>query len=239
MKTLLNEKTLGCDFDENTIEEKDQLSIFGKIDLFIHGDDNYLTDVYTAGFKYAKCYMYKVIREKNERNFEEDKKCDFSKVEDIAQVSIIKVLNAKDTIKHSKAFWSILRTTSYHTYLDMINKHDKDLSIDATYDTGDDKVVIEFEDKKGNNNPEIACFNIEQREWVQIALEALKKEEKDVLVMNFYHDKTLKEIAEEMGLKMSTIQGRFQQGKKHLAQEIIAMTNEGVFDSDLISFKKF
>lgn len=208
---------------EEEIEESNTL--IEKVRAYCNGDTTYVNDIYEEGYKAAK-------------KMASMKTADYMEAEDWAQTAMMNFFKTDVSNMNPEKFYGYLKTTVYHCCCDYYTSkffqtsvtRRENIFLDAPVEGDENDMKFEMEDTR-----KIMVFGYNMKdERMQLAVDRLKEEERSVLMMHYVEGKKLREIAKEQGLDMSTIQGRYQQGKLHLKQEMTAIRNEE--DIDLSSY---
>lgn len=129
---------------------------------------------------------------------------------DLTQETFLKLIKYIGTYKDRGKFKGYLITIA----MNVCNTYfvEKDTNIEELYN---------------NNNYDIKSAKkinrIEQKDVIQKALDELPDKQKDVIILKYYEDFKIKEIAKILGEKVPTIKSRLKQGinklSKHLRKE--------------------
>lgn len=209
----------GAVFIEEEVEESKTL--IDKVRAYCNGDMEYFNDIYKEGLKVAK----RIANAKVQNMME---------AEDVAETAMLNFFRADASKMNPEKFYGYLKTTVIHCCCDYFNSkffptsatRRENVFLDEPIEGDDNNMVFEIEDTRSGMD----IGNTFKDEHMQMAVDRLKEEERTVLIMHYVEGKKLREIAEEQGVDMSTIQGRYQQGKLHLKQEMTAIKNEEDID---------
>ncbi|MEE8137453.1 MAG: RNA polymerase sigma factor [Thermoanaerobaculia bacterium] len=69
-------------------------------------------------------------------------------------------------------------------------------------------------------SPEERIQNSERAVWFRSTLSALSRRQRQVLELVFYHDLTVREAAEVLGLSIGTVRVHYDRGKKELLRRL-------------------
>lgn len=117
---------------------------------------------------------------------------------DCAQETFCRMMQFLNCYQERNKFKSYLITVARNTCMDYFRRNTFHLSYEEEYqeNAGEDREL-------GRS---------EQRIMVKDALDRLPREQREVLVLRFYHDLKLKSIAEVTGEKLPTVKSRLRQG---------------------------
>lgn len=127
--------------------------------------------------------------------------------EDLTQEIFLKVINNIDTYKFSGSFFNYLFTITVNT----CNNYSKKPKLDES----------EFDDSydihSGNRIDYLTIIDDYDNE-VQFVLNQLPEYQREALILRFYYEMKVKEIAKVTGTSVSTAQSRIQQGLAKMRQ---------------------
>ncbi len=79
-------------------------------------------------------------------------------------------------------------------------------------------ISLEDVEREMSSRVDISAEKFEATDFVQAALDELPKKQKEVIVLRFYHDLKLREIAQIMNSRLSATKYRLGQGLKTLSK---------------------
>lgn len=127
---------------------------------------------------------------------------------DFTQEVFIKLVQYINTYVDKQKFKSYLFTIAVNVCNDYYRSN-KVLFVDL-----DNMEIVDYEDK---------FQHIEESEVIKVALEILPDIQKDVVILRYYHDMKIRDIANVVGASLSTTKSRLKQGlgklKKILGEE--------------------
>ena len=124
---------------------------------------------------------------------------------DLTQNTFLKLIKYISTYKDKGKFKGYLITIAINvcnTYFAEKDTNIEELQENAKYD---DKYAKKID-------------KIEQRDVIQKALDKLPEKQKDVIILRFYEDLKIKQIAKILGEKVPTIKSRLKQGIEKLSK---------------------
>ncbi len=111
-------------------------------------------------------------------------------------------------------FIAWLNRISFHVCYDMRQKQTGLLEL------GDPELMEYIPDEHPGSDPEAFALYMNEVRQLRLALEELPSHEREVLMMRFFHEMKLEEIARNMGLSRSTVKRYIAAGKAHLAKKL-------------------
>lgn len=172
---------------------------------------NEMEELYKKGFEAAYKLAYKQFKDDSEASDIEEETmvyalANYDKLEDKSKyVNWVLVIAKNRTIDHMKSAY-IKNTVS----LESANP-DSECDVEISDSSNDPSEVL---DEKTRN------------EIIEGVLNELSEEEKQIVIMYFYNEMTLKEISEALGIPMSTVSSKFQTAKKKIKRSITKLNDE-------------
>lgn len=193
---------------------KENLSIYEKVDEYIHGNHEYMNDIYKEGYKTAKLAAIYLVH-------------DNDTAEDFASETMIKFFERGD-LQVAEAFYGYIRIIAKRLVFDQFKnvRYKRTKSLDGMCYDKDNNLIYELKDVKASYLLEEKMISEVNNEYVRSVLNSLKKEERDVLIMQYHYAMSIQEMAEALQIKESTVIGRSQQGRLHFKQAISAIEKE-------------
>jgi RNA polymerase sigma-70 factor (ECF subfamily) len=180
------------------MKELDIKYIAKLVTLASRGDSNAFAELYTL--TYQKTYNYA-------RHYLRD---DFL-AQDALQEIYITALRNIASLNDPSLFQAWLNQISFHTCFDMDEKRKRGASREM-----DPELMELMEDTSPNANLQQDYENREETHRLWAALETLPPQEKQVLVMRFYNNMKLEEIASAMDISRSSVKRYIAQGQEKL-----------------------
>ncbi len=162
------------------------------------GDSNAFAELYTATYQKQYHFTCRYVK-------------DPYLAQDVLQDVYIIVLKNIHALKNPRLFVSWLNQINFRVCFDVCNKIKKQPESPSS---GDDLMLF-LSDASGPED--IAIEHSEQRE-IQADILNLPPKEAQAIIMKYYNDMTIDEIADAMDLSKSTVKRQLASGKKRLKQ---------------------
>jgi RNA polymerase sigma-70 factor, ECF subfamily len=135
-------------------------------------------------------------------------------VDDIAQEVFIRVYRSLPRFKFDASFFSWIYRITMNLCIDEIRKRKirKVLSLDFLTEDALEK----SRKSKDHNSPSDSMLADERRQMVQAALQELRPEHRDILVLREYKDLGYTEIAETLGISLEAVKSRIFRARSEL-----------------------
>ena len=147
-------------------------------------------------------------------------------VNEIEQQVYIKAFSKTSDLADEKRFGGWLKTIAINTAKDYVTSAFKKRSVMFTdLDDTNNDMVYDARDERIDHRPEVQMDETARQEIIMKVLQDLPQDQQDVIVMHFYNDLSFREIAEELGVPMSTVTGRAQQAKNSIKASVTAIQN--------------
>jgi RNA polymerase sigma-70 factor, ECF subfamily len=143
---------------------------------------------------------------------------DYDTAQDILQVIMINVFKAKLTYNHKQKFNTWLFNITKNTVLNEIKRNKRILKVDKIYSDKDEKNY--FIDGDDPNEPYI------NPDIIRNELLKLKSKYRDILLLKFYENKSMEEIAEITGENFYTLRTRLNRALELLNKNLNSFLNE-------------
>lgn len=131
--------------------------------------------------------------------------------QDAVQEIYIAAFRNIDKLSDPTLFVAWLNRISFHVCYDVQQKQF------GRQDFADPELLELVRDEYPGSNPEALVLHVNEIERLHQAMEELPFHERSVLVMRYYNDMKLEEIAGAMDLSRSTVKRYIASGKEHLA----------------------
>lgn len=131
--------------------------------------------------------------------------------EDVVQEVYIKILESLDTLRDAEMFMAWLNRITYHTSLKVLDKQ-KDIFME---DTEMEKILVSEEDEMISQ-----MINKEWREVLVDYILELPPELKSAIIMKYYEDMRIDEIAMSLDCPVGTVKSRLHNAKKLLRKKL-------------------
>jgi len=136
---------------------------------------------------------------------------DHGAAEDAVQQVFVKMMKMRNNILQIESFGSYLKMAVRNECYEIIKKHNRFKKWLTKMSNGP---IIESLDKENTNE--------EERELLQRAIKELPTEQREVLCMKIFENKTFSEIGEIIGVPMNTIASRYRYAMDKLKQIIFS-----------------
>ena len=134
--------------------------------------------------------------------------------QDAMQETYVSALKNIRKIKEPSLFVAWLNQICFHVCYDMCKKSD------LNYDTISTELMDVLKDEHTYHDPVISYEDKEEMTFLKQAVTELPFNEQQVIVMRFYNDMKLEEIASAMGVSRSSVKRYLVSGKKRLANKL-------------------
>lgn len=134
--------------------------------------------------------------------------------QDAMQEVYISAFRNIDKLSDPTLFIAWLNRISFHVCYDIQQKHY------GRQDFSDPELLELVRDEHPHSDPEALTLYLDEITRLRRALDELPFQERAVLVMRYYNDMKLEEIASTMELSRSTIKRYIASGKEHLARKL-------------------
>lgn len=131
--------------------------------------------------------------------------------QDAVQEIYISAFRNIDKLSDPTLFVAWLNRISFHVCYDVQQKQF------GRQDFADPELLELVRDEYPGSNPEALVLHVNEIERLHQAMEELPFHERSVLIMRYYNDMKLEEIASAMDLSRSTVKRYIASGKEHLA----------------------
>lgn len=162
------------------------------------GDSDAFAELYTATYRKQYRFTYRYVK-------------DPYLAQDILQDVYIIVLKNIHALKNPRLFISWLNQINFRVCFDICNK----IKHQSESPTSEDDLMLFFSDAPG---PEGIAMEHSERSEIQARISSLPPKEAQAIIMKYYNDMTIDEIADAMDLSRSTVKRQLASGKKRLEQ---------------------
>ncbi len=184
-------------------------------------------DKEAIGELYNKCSDYLYRRARYMLRTDED-------AQDVTQEVFVDVIKTLNKLQEPKAFvgWlnKILLFKCYR-YYDKSEYKVKNVNIDDYIETETD-----FVDDNEGNVPLPSLETVETKEALQRIIDNLPKEQKDSVIMYYFYQLKVDEIAEIMGCSSGTVKSRLNYGRKEMKKQIEDKRRKGIIFPAVVPF---
>lgn len=169
----------------------------------VSGDKKALQKLYSeySGRVYALCYQYL----KNSAD-----------AEDVTQETFIRVINNISNLKDVEKFDSWLFSVAKNCCKEFLRKN-KNVVLKSE---NSQEFFSQLTDENNMFNPEQRVIDDEKAETLQNILENIPKEQQQAVILYYFEEKSIKEIANLTGCTEHCIRGRIKLGKKRILKQM-------------------
>ena len=171
--------------------------IEGLVEQVQQGDSNAFAELYAATYQKQYFAAYKYLRD------------DFL-AQDALQETYITALKNINSLRDAKLFISWLNQINFHTCYDMCKK------LNSQYGVVDSDQLELTRDDNIEHNPEDVYERNDEVRKLREAIDRLPFLEKQVIVLRYYNDMKLEEIAKALSISRSTVKRYLQSAKEKL-----------------------
>ena len=134
---------------------------------------------------------------------------------DIVQNVWIKALRSIGSLSEYSKFEAWIATIARNESLSLVTSasQKKNLMF-SDLDNTEDGLIYDVEDERVTSRPDLQYSDTARREIIQDILSRLPENQRVVTLMHFYDQMSAKEIADQLGVPMSTVTGRLQHAKE-------------------------
>lgn len=143
---------------------------------------------------------------------------------DILQDSYVKGFKKLSQLQDPNKFRAWIKTIAHNTTVDYLRKT-KPIMF-STMST-DDEEIIDFEDNRLGNIPEIVVDQKETARLINEILETLNDEQRLVISMFYYQQMSIKEIAQIIDVSENTVKSRLSYGRKRIELKVKELEKSG------------
>jgi len=152
----------------------------------------------------------------------------FPDAEDIAQEVFLEAYLSLSRLQNPDKFSAWLRQMTYYRCVDLLRRRKDFVSLDEEIEEDEDEIILLGEQLCNlNPTPLENCEVLETKEQIQLALSQLSENNRLAINLYYFSGKSYKEIADFLGVPVSTIEGRLYRAKKQL-REVLTMVKEGL-----------
>lgn len=144
---------------------------------------------------------------------------------DIMQNTYIKAFRNLSQLKEPEAFRGWIKAISRNLTIDHLRK--KKVVLFSQMVSTDSDEVIDFEDERAENLPEVVIDQNETKRLIDEILDGLPPEQRIVVTMHLYEGISVKEIAEALQIPEGTVKSRLNYGKKKIKIEVEELEKKG------------
>ncbi|MCM1120665.1 MAG: RNA polymerase sigma factor [bacterium] len=164
-------------------------------------DINAFAELYTLTYNKVYLYARRYLRDEH-------------LAQDAAQEIYIVAYRNINKLSDPTLFVAWLNRISFHVCYDIAQKQNNH------YDLAEPELLNLIRDEHPDSNPETLVLHASELQMLHQAMDELPFHERSVLIMRYYNDMKLDEIASAMDLSRSTVKRYIASGRDHLAHKL-------------------
>ncbi len=162
-------------------------------------DSDAFADLYVLTYKHIYQYSYRYLKNKDAAQ---------DAVQDIYILALKNINNLKDT----SLFVAWLNQIAFHVCYDICKKNNNQ------YGESSSELLELFPDEYEAHNPERSAVKADQYRLLQCAIKRLPFNEQQAIVLKYYNEMKLEDIARSMQCSRSSVKRYLLNAKEHLLQ---------------------
>ena len=196
----------------------------GELVLLARQDDqNAVNELYNQTFKKAY-FVARTAIKSSDGDYS-------SQIEDIMQDAYVKAFSSLDKLEDPEKFQGWLDTIVINRCKDFLKKKKPTLFSDMASENSDDGSILEFEDSRENDRmefkPEETVDYGETKRLIAEMLDRMPEDQKMCLLMYYYEEMSVRQIAEAMDCSEGTIKSRLNYARKNLKGQVLELEKKG------------
>ena len=196
----------------------------GELVLLARQDDqNAVNELYNQTFKKAY-FVARTAIKSSDGDYS-------SQIEDILQDAYVKAFSSLDKMEDPEKFQGWLDTIVINRCKDFLKKKKPTLFSDMASENSDDGSILEFEDSRENDRmefkPEETVDYGETKRLIAEMLDRMPEDQKMCLLMYYYEEMSVRQIAEAMDCSEGTIKSRLNYARKNLKGQVLELEKKG------------
>lgn len=145
---------------------------------------------------------------------------------DLVQSTFLQVISKIDTLENIEAFTKWIRMIACSQANDYLKK--KKPILFSQLSTDDEDTVVDFKDDRVNTRPENIYLDNETKSELLQLIESLSDDKKITVMLFYYENMSISEIAKVMECKEGTVKSRLNSARNTLQEKIISMEKRGI-----------
>lgn len=145
---------------------------------------------------------------------------------DLVQDTFLQAFNKLNTLQNSAQFGSWLNQIAANKCRDFLKKKKPLLFCDKT-DENDDSEEFVIENKDESLIPDKVVDNAETRRLVMEIIDNLPDLQRMTVMLYYYEEKSVAQIAEIMGCSENTVKSRLNYARKQIKEQVLALEKDG------------
>ena len=196
----------------------------GELVLLARRDDqNAVNELYNQTFKKAY-FVARTAIKSSDGDYS-------SQIEDIMQDAYVKAFSSLDKLEEPEKFQGWLDTIVINRCKDFLKKKKPTLFSDMASENSNDGSTLEFEDSRENDRmefrPEESVDYGETKRLIAEMLDRMPEDHKMCLLMYYYEEMSVRQIAEAMDCSEGTIKSRLNYARKNLKGPVLELEKKG------------
>ena len=196
----------------------------GELVLLARQDDqNAVNELYNQTFKKAY-FVARTAIKSSDGDYS-------SQIEDIMQDAYVKAFSSLDKREDPEKFQGWLETIVINRCKDFLKKKKPTLFSDMASENSNDGSTLEFEDSRENDRmefkPEESVDYGETKRLIAEMLDRMPEDQKMCLLMYYYEEMSVRQIAEAMDCSEGTIKSRLNYARKNLKGQVLELEKKG------------
>ena len=196
----------------------------GELVLLARQDDqNAINELYNQTFKKAY-FVARTAIKSSDGDYS-------SQIEDILQDAYVKAFSSLDKVEDSEKFQGWLDTIVINRCKDFLKKKKPTLFSDMASENSDDGSILDFEDSRENDRmefkPEETVDYGETKRLIAEMLDRMPEDQKMCLLMYYYEEMSVRQIAEAFDCSEGTIKSRLNYARKNLKGQVLELEKKG------------
>ena len=196
----------------------------GELVLLARRDDqNAVNELYNQTFKKAY-FVARTAIKSSDGDYS-------SQIEDIMQDAYVKAFSSLDKLEEPEKFQGWLDTIVINRCKDFLKKKKPTLFSDMASENSNDGSTLEFEDSRENDRmefrPEESVDYGETKRLIAEMLDRTPEDHKMCLLMYYYEEMSVRQIAEAMDCSEGTIKSRLNYARKNLKGQVLELEKKG------------
>ena len=186
-------------------------------------DQNAINELYNQTFKKAY-FVARTAIKSSDGDYS-------SQIEDILQDAYVKAFSSLDKLEDPEKFQGWLDTIVINRCKDFLKKKKPTLFSDMASENSDDGSILDFEDSRENDRmefkPEETVDYGETKRLIAEMLDRMPEDQKMCLLMYYYEEMSVRQIAEVMDCSEGTIKSRLNYARKNLKGQVLELEKKG------------
>lgn len=146
--------------------------------------------------------------------------------EDMTQEVLLVVYTKLGTLKTPEAFWGWLNRTTVNRCLNAMNRNHVELQF--AEDEDGHSVLDNLEEMDEQQVPDRALDNAETTRMIEEIVDSLPEAQRICILMYYYDEMSVKEIAETLGVPENTVKSRLNYARKAIKEQVLDYEKKGV-----------